>query len=130
MLSGFQKWISSYQNVWDAATTLLFFVAFGLPMGGLLTESRIVYAIDLMLFVLRILEIFYVDKTLGPYVVMTGQMVNFTATQKMKFSIMDFFSKCKQIRSNFIFNAVLPLLLFFYLICCYWSLFFIYLIIV
>ena len=122
MLSGFQKWISSYRNVWDAAATLLFFVAFGLRMGGLLTESRIVYAIDLMLFILRILEIFYVDKTLRPYVVMIGQMVNFTATQKMKFSIKNFFNKCKQIRSNFIFNAVLVLLLFFYLICCYWSL--------
>lgn len=78
MFSGFQKWISSYWNIWDAAAILLFFVAFGLRMGGLLTEGRIVYAIDLMLFILRILEIFYVDKTLGPYVVMIGRMVNFT----------------------------------------------------
>ena len=78
MFSGFQKWISSYWNIWDAAAILLFFVAFGLCMGGLLTEGRIVYAIDLMLFILRISEIFYVDKTLGPYVVMTGRMVNFT----------------------------------------------------
>ena len=78
MFSGFQKWISSYWNIWDAAAILLFFVAFGLRMVGLLTEGRIVYAIDLMLFILRILEIFYVDKTLGPYVVMIGRMVNFT----------------------------------------------------
>lgn len=39
-------------------------------------EGRIVYAIDLMLFILRILEMFYVRKTLGPYVVMIGRMVN------------------------------------------------------
>ena len=93
MFSGFQKWISSYWNIWDAAVILLFFVAFGLRMGGLLTEGRIVYAIDLMLFILRILEIFYVDKTLGPYVVMIGRMVYFTT------------------------------ITVFYLLCCYWSLF-------
>lgn len=52
-------------------------MAFGLRMGGLLIEGRIVYAIDLMLFILRILEIFYVDKTLGPFVVMIGRMVSF-----------------------------------------------------
>ena len=45
-------------------------------MGGFLVEARIVYAIDLMFFILRILEIFYVDKTLGPYIVMIGRMVN------------------------------------------------------
>lgn len=45
-------------------------------MCGLLVEGRILYAIDLMLFITRILEIFYVSKTLGPYVVMIGRMVN------------------------------------------------------
>ena len=45
-------------------------------MGGLLIQGRITYAIDLMLFIVRILEIFYVDKTLGPYVVMIGKMVS------------------------------------------------------
>ena len=97
MFSGFQKWISSYWNIWDAAAILLFFVAFGLRMGGLLTEGRIVYAIDLMLFILRILEIFYVDKTLGPYVVMIGRMVNFTI-----------------------------ITVFFYLLCCYTGLYFLF----
>ena len=78
MLSGFQKWISSYRNICDAAAILLFFVAFVLRMGCSLTQGRIVYAIDLMLFILRILEIFYVDRTFVPYVVMIGRMVNFT----------------------------------------------------
>ena len=44
-------------------------------MSGLLIEGRIVYAIDLMLFIVRILEMFFVDRTLGPYVVMIGRMV-------------------------------------------------------
>ena len=73
---GFKEWRSSYWNIWDAVAILLFFVAFGLRMGGFLVEARIVYAIDLMFFILRILEIFYVDKTLGPYIVMIGRMVN------------------------------------------------------
>ena len=49
---------------------------FGLRAGGLLMQGRITYAIDLMLFIVRILEIFYVDRTLGPYVVMIGKMVS------------------------------------------------------
>ena len=44
-------------------------------MNGNLSAGRIVYAIDLMLFIMRVLELFYVDKTLGPYVVMIGRMV-------------------------------------------------------
>ena len=73
---GFKKWLSSYWNIGDAVAIVLFFVGFGLRMGGLLIEGRITYALDLMVFILRILEIFYVDRTLGPYVVMIGRMVN------------------------------------------------------
>ena len=73
---GFKEWRSSYWNIWDAVAICLFFIAFGLRMGGFLVEARIVYAVDLMFFILRILEIFYVDKTLGPYIVMIGRMVN------------------------------------------------------
>ena len=61
--------------MWDALPIILFFVGFGLRMNGDLSNGRIVYAIDLMLFIMRVLELFYVDKTLGPYVVMMGRMV-------------------------------------------------------
>ena len=71
-----KRWISSYWNIWDAIVIVLFFLAFGLRTGGLLIQGRITYAIDLMLFIVRILEIFYVDRTLGPYVVMIGKMVS------------------------------------------------------
>ena len=69
-------WKSSYWNVWDTFVIGLFFLGFGLHMGGLSIEGRIVYAIDLMLFMIRILEIFYLDKTLGPIAVMIGRMVS------------------------------------------------------
>ena len=54
-------------------------------MSGLLVEGRILYAIDLMLFITRILEIFYVSKTLGPYVVMIGRMVNMLISEALIF---------------------------------------------
>lgn len=73
---GAKRWISNYWNIWDAIVIVLFFLAFGLRTGGLLIQGRITYAIDLMLFIVRILEIFYVDRTLGPYVVMIGKMVS------------------------------------------------------
>ena len=57
----------------------MFLLGFGLRMRGLLIDGRIAYAIDLMLFIVRILEMFYVDKKLGPYVVMIGRMVSYAA---------------------------------------------------
>lgn len=62
--------------MWDAFAIILFFVGFGLRMNGDLSNGGIVYAIDLMLFIMRVFELFYVDKTLGPYVVMMGKMVS------------------------------------------------------
>ena len=62
--------------MWDAFAIILFFVGFGLRMNGDLSNGGIVYAIDLMLFIMRVFELFYVDKTLGPYVVMMGRMVS------------------------------------------------------
>ena len=76
---GFKNWVSSYWNIWDAAVIILFLLGFSLRICGLLIDGRIVYAIDLMLFIVRILEMFYVDKTLGPYVVMSGRMVSYAA---------------------------------------------------
>ena len=61
--------------MWDALAIIIFFVGFGLRMDGDLSNGRILYAIDLMLFIMQVLELFYVDKTLGPYVVMMERMV-------------------------------------------------------
>ena len=42
------------------------------------------FAVDLMLFIVRVLEVFIVDKTLGPYVVMIVRMVcNAIASETM-----------------------------------------------
>ena len=73
---GVKRWRLNYWNIFDAVVIALFFLSFVLHMSGLLIQGRITYAIDLMLFIVRILEVFYVDKTLGPYVVMIGRMVS------------------------------------------------------
>ena len=53
-------------------------------MRGFLLEGRIVYAVDLMLFIVRVLEVFLVDKTLGPYVVRISRMVSKFVGNKAK----------------------------------------------
>lgn len=82
---GRSKWISSYWNILDVICIALYFAGFLTRMSGLLVEGRILYAIDLMLFITRILEIFYVSKTLGPYVVMIGRMVNMLISETLIF---------------------------------------------
>ena len=56
----------------------MFFIAFGFRVHP---ESRIVghvlYAIDIMFWIIRLLEVFSVNKKLGPYVIMIGKMVSF-----------------------------------------------------
>lgn len=37
--------------------------------------GQVVYAIDIMFWIIRVLAIFSVNKHLGPYVVMIGKMV-------------------------------------------------------
>ena len=81
---GFKRWRSSYWNLWDVIAIVLFFIGFALRMHGFLLEGRIVYAIDLMLFIVRVLEVFLVDKTLGPYVVMISRMVSKFVGNKAK----------------------------------------------
>ena len=38
--------------------------------------ARIAYTVDLMLFIVRVLEVFLVDKTLGSYVILIERMVS------------------------------------------------------
>ena len=79
---GFKKWRSSYWNWWDVIAIVLYFVGFAMRMANQRIEGRIVYAIDLMFFIVRILETFLVDEDLGPYVVMIGRMVSNRSTSE------------------------------------------------
>lgn len=85
-LGKFRLWWSSIWNKLDSICIPLFFVAIGLRMSGAPKVARIgqvVYALDLMLWVVRLLDVFTVSKRLGPYVVMIhrmlGDLFNFLA---------------------------------------------------
>ena len=75
-----QKVVVYYSNVWNIGDTcaVVFFIA-GVairfnPETRLL--GRVFYCVDLIFWYMRILDIFSVNKYLGPYVMMIGKMVN------------------------------------------------------
>ena len=63
-------------------------------------EGRIVYAIDLMFFIVRILETFLVDEDIGPYVVMIGRMVSNKITSESTYQILVHFKPILYFSSN------------------------------
>lgn len=85
---GFKKWRGSYWNWWDVIAIVLYFVGFVIRMANQRIEGRIVYAIDLMFFIVRILETFLVDEDIGPYVVMIGRMVSNKITSESTYQIL------------------------------------------
>lgn len=71
-----KKWSSSYWNICDGLAIILFFIALGLRLNrGTLIAGHVMYAVDIILWIMRILEMFAANKHLGPYVVMIGKMV-------------------------------------------------------
>ena len=72
----FKEWASSKWNLCDACAVMLFFIAVGFRMNsGTLQIGHTLYCLDIMLWIIRVLDIFSVSKVLGPYVVMIGRMV-------------------------------------------------------
>lgn len=71
-----KRWAKYYWNIVDALAIILFFIGFGLRMNrNTRLAGQVVYAIDIMFWIIRVLAIFSVNKHLGPYVVMIGKMV-------------------------------------------------------
>ena len=72
-----QMWSASYWNMCDALAILLFFTALLLRLNGreTLLYGHVLYAVDIIFWILRILDMFGVNKHIGPYVVMIGKMV-------------------------------------------------------
>ncbi|XP_066913442.1 transient receptor potential cation channel subfamily M member-like 2 isoform X2 [Clytia hemisphaerica] len=71
-----QMWSVSYWNLCDALAILLFFTALVLRLHGreTLLLGHVLYAVDIIFWILRILDMFGVNKHIGPYVVMIGKM--------------------------------------------------------
>ncbi|XP_071824925.1 transient receptor potential cation channel subfamily M member-like 2 isoform X3 [Apostichopus japonicus] len=69
-------WISDFWNMVDVATLLLFGIGLGLRFfPGTFQAARIVLALDLMVFYMRLLQSFSVSKNLGPKLIMIARMM-------------------------------------------------------
>ena len=70
------EWSSNKWNQVDAVAITLFFIALGLRLNKSTEDvGHVLYALDAGLWILRLLDVFYAHKTLGPYVVMIYRMV-------------------------------------------------------
>ncbi|XP_033624226.1 transient receptor potential cation channel subfamily M member-like 2 isoform X2 [Asterias rubens] len=72
----FWYWITDYWNMVDLATLLLFAVGIALRFfENFVDYARIILALDLAVFYIRILQIFSVSKKLGPKLIMIAKMM-------------------------------------------------------
>lgn len=66
-------------NKFDVVGIFLFFLGFAFRMGNgsiYVEIGRILYTLDLMVFIMCLLNYFSLSKTLGPYIVMITKMVS------------------------------------------------------
>ncbi|XP_033100603.1 transient receptor potential cation channel subfamily M member-like 2 [Anneissia japonica] len=69
-------WITDYWNIVDLATLILFTVGFTMRFfNETFAASRVVLAIDLMIFYIRLLHVFSVNQNLGPKLIMISKMM-------------------------------------------------------
>ena len=73
------EWSRSKWNLCDGLAILLYYIGLILRLNqSTLTAGRVVLAIDIMFWIIRLLDIFSVNQNLGPYVVIIGKMVGIT----------------------------------------------------
>uniref|UniRef100_UPI001EAEEEA5 transient receptor potential cation channel subfamily M member 1-like n=1 Tax=Oncorhynchus gorbuscha TaxID=8017 RepID=UPI001EAEEEA5 len=69
-------WAEEYWNITDAAAIFTFLLGLMLRLQSepLLGIGRVIYCVDIIFWYIRVLDIFGVNKYLGPYVMMIGKM--------------------------------------------------------
>uniref|UniRef100_A0A6Q2XEA8 Transient receptor potential cation channel, subfamily M, member 1b n=1 Tax=Esox lucius TaxID=8010 RepID=A0A6Q2XEA8_ESOLU len=70
-------WLEEYWNITDLAAISTFLIGLLLRLQNepLLGIGRVIYCIDIIFWYIRVLDIFGVNKYLGPYVMMIGKMM-------------------------------------------------------
>uniref|UniRef100_A0A8D3A4U3 non-specific serine/threonine protein kinase n=1 Tax=Scophthalmus maximus TaxID=52904 RepID=A0A8D3A4U3_SCOMX len=70
-------WFSDYFNVSDFLAIMIFFIGFGLRLGGgdAFVPGRTVYCLNIIFWYVRLLDILAVNQQAGPYVMMIAKMV-------------------------------------------------------
>lgn len=70
-------WLEEYWNITDLAaiSTFLLGLLLRLQNEPYMGYGRVIYCVDIIFWYIRVLDIFGVNKYLGPYVMMIGKMV-------------------------------------------------------
>uniref|UniRef100_A0A6Q2Y8Y2 Transient receptor potential cation channel, subfamily M, member 1a n=1 Tax=Esox lucius TaxID=8010 RepID=A0A6Q2Y8Y2_ESOLU len=70
-------WAEEYWNITDAAAIFTFLLGLMLRLQNepLMGIGRVIYCVDIIFWYIRVLDIFGVNKYLGPYVMMIGKMM-------------------------------------------------------
>lgn len=70
-------WLEDYWNITDLVAISVFIFGFLLRLEPepLMGYGRVIYCVDIIFWYIRVLDIFGVNKYLGPYVMMIGKMV-------------------------------------------------------
>ena len=71
----FESYRREWWNIFDQLMYLVLLFAFILRLASVNEAARHVYTIDLIMFYLRILQLYYFHKRLGPKVVVIWRMV-------------------------------------------------------
>ncbi|XP_073399830.1 transient receptor potential cation channel subfamily M member 3 [Dendrobates tinctorius] len=77
LLQKFKVWSQEYWNVTDLISILLFSIGmiFRLQEQPFSSYGRVIYCVNIIYWYIRLLDIFGVNKYLGPYVMMIGKMM-------------------------------------------------------
>lgn len=70
-------WLEEYWNITDLAAIATFLMGLLLRLQNepYMGYGRVIYCVDIIFWYIRVLDIFGVNKYLGPYVMMIGKMV-------------------------------------------------------
>lgn len=78
LLQKVKVWLQEYWNVTDLMAILIFSIGMVLRLQDppLMSYGRVIYCVNIIYWYIRLLDIFGVNKYLGPYVMMIGKMVS------------------------------------------------------
>lgn len=103
LLQKVKVWLQEYWNITDLMAILIFSVGMVLRLQEppLMSYGRVIYCVNIIYWYIRLLEIFGVNKYLGPYVMMIGKMVRRRGAQHNFVSLGPFYGRILKNRKGF-----------------------------
>lgn len=84
-------WLEDYWNITDLVAISVFLLGLLLRLQNepYMGYGRVIYCVDIIFWYIRVLDIFGVNKYLGPYVMMIGKMVKHNIQSEVLLSVLD-----------------------------------------